>query len=142
MKKITSACRWVRGAFARAFHALWAPIKRAVSRIFTATFNTRPGLKRGALMLILFAFVAMPVCIVVPDAALSASGIWALMLVCLFLGMGAERAAVEWSPTFALPPLSAFAFWRWHALEKKRFVCAVLALALGLLCTFVVRVAL
>ena len=142
MKKITSACRWVRGAFVRAFHAAWVPIKRAVNRTFTIIFNTRPGLKRGALVLTLFALVAVPACVVVPHAALSVSVVWALVLFALFLGMGAERAAVEWSPTFALPPLGAFAFWRWHTLEKKRFIAVIAALVLGLVVTFIMEHAL
>lgn len=109
---------------------LVAPFIR-LGRLLNALFHTRPALKRGGLVLVLY---SVPVCLA---ALLSAPTIvvgvvWALALLMLFLGMGAERAATDWDPVFALPPLKSFAFWRWHALEKKRFLAAVSALGGGI----------
>lgn len=101
------------------------------SRFFHALFLTRPGLRRAALVLALYAAGAALAALMLASAGLAL--IWALVLLALFWGMGAERAALEWDPVFSLPPVSAFAFWRWHALEKKRFVATLLALGGGVL---------
>lgn len=93
-------------------------------------FYTRPALKRGAFAFGLFAVIGLPVAAVgVPML----SGLWAVALLALFLGLGAERASLEWDPVFALPPVRNFAFWRWHGLEKKRFTAVIVALGIGLL---------
>ncbi|WP_262694490.1 hypothetical protein [Kordiimonas aquimaris] len=131
---ISKAYRKVRGALVRIYTVSKAAVGKTISRFFYALFHTRPGLKRGALVLLLFAAVVVPFS-VFSGQMLYVSGLWALMLFALFLGMGAERAAIEWSPVFALPPISAFAFWRWHALEKKRFLAVLTALAVGAGCT-------
>jgi hypothetical protein len=113
-----------------------AALSAGWSRFFYAVFNSRPGLKRGALVLVLYAGFSVPVMFVFGWLA----PIWALMLLALFWGMGAERASLEWDPVFALPPLSAFAFWRWHALEKKRFIAVLLALGGGVAATLLIEV--
>lgn len=131
MTFLNTAYRKVRGAFLRAYTFTTAALSVFWGRFFCALFNTRPGLKRGVLVFVLFGLVALPAHLFLGGAALVASLIWAFALFALFLGMGAERAAIEWSPVFVLPPLDAFVFWQWHALEKKRFLAVLCALALG-----------
>ena len=99
-------------------------------------FYRRPALKRGMLALALYGVPVLTAAILpFPGVILTIGAAWALALFMLFLGMGAERAALDWGPVFALPPLKSFAFWRWHALEKKRFLAVLLALATGLAST-------
>ena len=93
-------------------------------------FYARPALKRGLFAFGLFAIIGLPVAAIGVPAL---SGIWGAALFALFLGMGAERASLEWDPVFALPPVRNFAFWQWHGLEKKRFIAVVVALSTGLL---------
>lgn len=133
MTFILNAYRKVRCAVVRIFNVSKAAFGKTISRFFHSLFHTRPGLKRGVLVLLLFIVVVVPSAFL-PVDALQVSGLWAAMLLMLFLGMGAERAAIEWSPVFALPPISTFAFWRWHALEKKRFLAVLCALAVGVGC--------
>lgn len=106
-----------------------ANAKAALSASLGRFFYTRPALKRAGLVLLLYC--GPPLVAAIFSAAIPIGGIWALMLTSLFWGMGAERAAVEWDDVFSLPPLSAFAFWRWHGLEKKRFLAALAALLAG-----------
>ncbi|MEX0300285.1 MAG: hypothetical protein AB3N28_14520 [Kordiimonas sp.] len=99
-----------------------------MSRFFYVQTQMRPGLRRGLFAFGLYAAIAVPAEVVgVPVLAIG----WATALFMLFLGMGAERSSLDWDPFFALPPARSFAFWRWHALEKKRFVAVVLALFFG-----------
>jgi hypothetical protein len=109
-------------------------------------FYTRPALKRGALALVLQQLVVLPLGLIAAGSGVGLVDIWAalvslqwtIFLVGLFWGMGAERASTEWDGTFALPPLKSFDFWRWHALEKKRFMAVLVSLMGGLLlATFV-----
>lgn len=101
-----------------------------VGRFFYVRLNMRPGLKRGLFAFALYGALALPAAVAgVPLLAM----LWAPALVMLFLGMGAERASLEWDPVFALPRARDFAFWRWHALEKKRFSAVLIALGFGLL---------
>lgn len=89
------------------------------------SMRMRPALKRGLLAFLL----ALPVSLALSLVGLaSLAPVWAFMLAFLFLGLGAERHALEWDSTFALPHLGAFAFWHWHALERKRFLAAVFGL--------------
>jgi len=98
----------------------------------TASFYSRPALKRGLLVFGLFTALALPLGLLAGQWGVVA---WALVLAALFLGMGAERASTDWSEVFALPALRNFAFWRWHALERKRYVAALTALAIGFACS-------
>lgn len=89
------------------------------------SLRMRPALKRGLLAFVL----ALPVSLALAFVGLaSLAPVWAFMLAFLFLGLGAERHALEWDSTFALPHLGAFAFWHWHAIERKRFLSALLGL--------------
>lgn len=110
-----------------------AALSASLGRFFYTFFNTRPALKRAALITGLYAVPTLAAALV--SSAVLVGGIWALMLLALFWGMGAERAATEWDSIFSLPPLSAFAFWRWHGLEKKRFTAVLATLATGWLIT-------
>ncbi|WP_417451272.1 hypothetical protein [Kordiimonas sp.] len=134
----------VAGAFARLFDAAWVALPRAELKGAVARFfYTRPALKRGALVLGLQLVVLLPLSFF----ALSGGGgllaltltllmfVWCAFLFGLFLGMAAERAATDWGDIFALPPLGAFLFWRWHALEKKRFISVMASLLFGLYIT-------
>ena len=90
--------------------------------------NHRPALKRGLLVLLLFAVLAVPL------AALFgvwAASLWALVLAAVFLGLGAERTSTDWDAMFALPAPRYFKFWQWHALERKRYFAVLAALAMG-----------
>jgi len=105
---------------------------RRVSAIFATkvlgALSSRPALMRALLVTALFGAVAVPV------AALLGAGfgaVWALWLAALFLGMGAERDSTEWNVVFALPALRHFQFWRWQALERKRYQAVLFALAVG-----------
>ena len=131
----------VAGAFARVFSAApvvspFAALKAAVSRFF----YSHPAMKRGALVLVLQLVVLLPLSFITLSAgagllALSLTlfmFVWCAFLLGVFLGMAAERAATDWDAIFALPPLRAFLFWRWHTLERKRFMAVVGALCLGL----------
>jgi len=104
-------------------------------RFFYGLFHIRPSLKRGVLAFCLCVAVAAPFAIVDLPAVAPA---WAAMLATLFLGMGAERAALEWDDMFALPPIHTFAFWRWHALERKRFLAAIIGITLGVITASVI----
>jgi len=109
---------------------------RIVGRFFYAQTHRRSALKRGLFSFGLYGAIALPAAIIgMPVLA----AFWALALLTLFLGMGAERASLEWDPVFALPPARNFAFWRWHALEKKRFLAVLFALASGLLLSLTSR---
>ncbi|MBL4838484.1 MAG: hypothetical protein JKY34_12990 [Kordiimonadaceae bacterium] len=114
----------------RAARSFFAARLTSVGRFFVAQFHSRPVLKRGLFALGLFASVGVPAAVIgVPVLAV----VWAGAVFTLFLGMGAERASLEWGPVIALPPARSFAFWRWHTLEKKRFFAVLVALAVGLL---------
>lgn len=113
-------------------------LKAAVGRFF----YVHPVLKRAGLVFALLLLVLVPLG---TFAVVGGDTLFALMLTCLmimwcaflfglFLGLGAERASVDWDNVFALPPLRAFAFWRWHAIERKRFLGVLGALFFGLLC--------
>ncbi len=110
-----------------------ARVKAALSVCLGRFFYTRPSLKRAALIAALYA--APTLAGVLAVSAVLVGAVWALILLALFWGMGAERAATEWDSMFSLPPLSAFAFWRWHGLEKKRFIAVFATLATGWLVT-------
>jgi hypothetical protein len=103
-----------------------------VTAKITKLLDRRPAVKRGLLVLVLYGLIGLPL-----TAAFGGvfAAIWALMLGCLFLGMGAERAAISWDSMFALPPLRSFQFWRWQALERKRFMAVLSALTGGVLLT-------
>lgn len=109
---------------------IYVLVKAALSASLGRFFYTRPALKRGGLVL---AILVVPTLAgyLVDISILSVAAIWAPIVAALFLGMGAERAAIDWDPVFSLPPVSAFAFWRWHALEKKRFLAALSAVVVG-----------
>ena len=109
-------------------------VKAAVGGAFSRFFYSRPAAKRVLLVTLLW-LPSMLVDLVLGQAF--AAPLWALMLVTLLLGMGAERAALEWDPFFSLPPLKSFAFWRWQPLERKRFIAAVASLATGSVGSFI-----
>ncbi len=121
MKIVSTIRLWAGGAALRLISAPYA----AMGRFFYA----RPALKRGLLALCLFGLLALPLQLVFAAGV----ALWACFLLGLFLGMGAERACTDWGDTFALPRPRDFAFWRWHALERKRFCAVLIALAAGLL---------
>lgn len=112
---------------------LIARAKAVLSASLGRFFYTRPALKRAGLAIVLYSLP--PLIAAAFSAQTVVGGVWALMLLYLFWGMGAERASVEWDDVFSLPPASAFAFWRWHGLEKKRFFAAAIALGAGWLLT-------
>ncbi|WP_262689776.1 hypothetical protein [Kordiimonas aestuarii] len=142
-------CQLVAGVVARAFDAApkasasTASPVAALKGVAARFFYTRPALKRGALVLALQLVVLLPLSFfalkggqgIVPLALTLFMFIWCAFLFGLFLGMAAERAATDWDDVFALPPLNAFLFWRWHALERRRFMAVAGALLLGLYIT-------
>lgn len=90
-------------------------------------FYTRPALKRGVLVVGLMGpFVVLGHAVAAPLLSVCV----AVVLLALFWGMGAERAATDWDPVFSLPPVSAFAFWHWQPLERKRFYAVLFALGI------------
>ena len=95
----------------------------------------RPALKRGLLVLLLFAVLAVPLTALFGGWA---TFVWALMLAAVFIGLGAERDSTDWDAVFALPALRHFKFWRWHGLERKRYVAVLAALALGQILAFII----
>jgi len=100
---------------------------RAKAKLATM-LDRRPALKRGLLVLLLFAILAVPL------TALGsgwAAFVWAVMLAAVFIGLGAERDSTDWDAIFALPALRHFKFWRWQALERKRYVAVLVALVFG-----------
>jgi len=101
---------------------------------FSSVFTLRPALRRAGLVFGLYAVLALPMVLL---GFLLPAGLWAVFLTALFLGLGAERASLEWDATFALPPVRSFAFWRWQALERKRFLGALAALGLGLVLSII-----
>ncbi len=107
-----------------------AVLGKTLGRFFYVLFHTRPALKRGALSLFLYA-VPTAVAAAGPVSLSTFGTFWAFGLLMLFWGMGAERAATDWDPVFFLPHPRSFAFWHWHALEKKRFLAAIMALVSG-----------
>ncbi len=124
--------------------ALWRAITSPFSALgFTLGrfFYQRPALKRAALALALQQLVLLPLV----SVATSAAGVvfafwvvllglaWTFFLFGLFWGMAAERASTEWDSIFSLPTARSFLPWRWHALERKRFLAVSCALAAGLL---------
>lgn len=124
--------------------ALW----RAITSPFTALgftlgrfFYPRPALKRAALALALQQLVLLPLgcltaggpTIILAFWVLLIGLAWTFFLFGLFWGMAAERASTEWDSIFALPTAQSFMPWRWHALERKRFLAVTFALAAGLL---------
>ncbi len=115
-----------------------AALSVSLGRFFYAIFNTRPALKRACLVAVLYSVPTVLAALF--SVAALVVGVWALMLLAVFWGMGAERAAIEWDKTFSLPPLSAFAFWRWHGLEKKRFIAVIVALSAMWLSTAAIQV--
>lgn len=115
-----------------------AALSASLGRFFYMLFYTRPAMKRASLVLILYS--VPPLVSALFSAAVEVGSVWALMVVSLFWGMGAERASIEWDDIFSLPPISAFAFWRWHGLEKKRFLSALAALAAGWVATVALTV--
>ncbi len=126
------------GTLARAATLSLSSLKAALGRFF----YSHPTLKRAGLVFALQLVVLIPLGIF---AAVGSDALFALMLTCLmimwcafliglFLGLGAERASMDWDSIFALPPVRAFAFWRWHAIERKRFLGVLGAIFLGLLC--------
>ena len=133
MTNLTSLLRRVADGLMRLSAFLLVSLKSGLGRFF----YTRPALKRFALVVGLHSVVLVPLVLLETFGGPGLLALWlvlaflgwSLFLLGLFWGFGAERAATEWDDVFALPPLSSLAFWRWHALEKKRF-CAVLA-ALG-----------
>ena len=98
---------------------------------FSGFFSAKPALLRGCVALVLHGLVAVPAAWFT-SVVLAAA--WAACLAMLFLGLGAERASTERGAVFALPPLASFAFWRWYALERRRYVATLAGLGLGLLC--------
>jgi len=115
-----------------------AALSASLGRFFYAIFNSRPALKRASLVAALY---LVPALLAAPfSAAVLVGGIWALMLLAVFWGMGAERAATDWDRVFSLPPVSSFAFWRWHGLEKKRFLAVIAVLCAGWLSTAALQV--
>ena len=117
---------------------LIAKAKAALSASLGRFFYTRPALKRAGLLAALY---TVPTLVAAPMfSAVLIGSIWALVLLALFWGMGAERASTEWDAVFSLPRLSAFAFWRWHELEKKRFFAVFAALSVAWLLTFALAV--
>jgi len=109
--------RAVRAFFARSFRTL------------SSFFAGRPALTRAWLVFALYGLLALPAVLL---GTLLPAVAWALFLAALFWGMGAERASLEWDAVFTLPSPGSFAFWRWHALERKRFLSALAALVTGL----------
>lgn len=99
-----------------------ASLRAAVAGSIRRFFNSRPTSKRVGLLVMLI-LPGFGLALLVGNTALAT--LWALLLLSLFWGMGAERAALEWDATFSLPPISAFAFWRWQPLEKKRFMATL-----------------
>ncbi len=120
--KLLGWLRAIRDFFLKRLHC--------VGRIFYAQTQMRPGFRRGLFALGLYAAIAVPAAIV---GAQVLACVWAAGLFMLFLGMGAERASLDWDPVLALPPVRSFAFWRWHALERKRFLAVLVALSFGLI---------
>ncbi len=107
--------------------------KAAVVAAIGRFFYTRPACKRGVLVAGLMGpFVVLAHIVAAPLLAVAA----AVFLLALFWGMAAERAATDWDPVFSLPPVSAFAFWRWQPLERKRFHVVLLVLALCIAASF------
>ncbi|WP_417459222.1 hypothetical protein [Kordiimonas sp.] len=126
------------GTLMRAAAMPFSSLKAAVGRFFYA----HPTFKRAGLVFALQLVVLVPLGIF---ATVGGDALFALMLTCfmamwcafltgLFLGLGAERASSDWDSIFALPPLQAFVFWRWHAIERKRFYGVLGAIFMGLLC--------
>lgn len=105
-----------------------ASLRAAVAAAIRRFFNSRPTSKRVGLVVMLL-LPGFGLAWLIGNTALAT--LWALMLLSLFWGMGAERAALEWDATFSLPPVGAFVFWRWQPLEKKRFVAVLVACALA-----------
>lgn len=119
---------------------LIARAKAALSASLGRFFYTRPALKRAGLVALLYSAPLLTADLFSEAAVVGA--VWALMLLSLFWGMGAERASVEWDDVFSLPPVGSFAFWRWHGLEKKRFLAVIAALASAWVVTAVSAVSL
>lgn len=140
MKLFERARTWA-AALLRALRSIRAAMASTIGRFFYA----RPALKRGALALVLQQLVVLPLVLAASGAGIGLVDIfaallclnWTVFLMGVFWGMGAERAALDWDDVFALPPLKAFDFWHWHALEKKRFIAVLVALMLGLLLAIV-----
>lgn len=118
----------VRAFFVRLYTQISTQFSTSVSGIFTA----KPALTRGWLVFGLYCVPAVPLALFGLHAATT---VLAAVLLGLFLGMGAERASLEWSSSFSLPRLRSFCFWRWEVTERNRFYAVLIALAAGQLFT-------
>ena len=121
MKSLLLAGRTaVRSFFVRLFGAFRSKISGA--------FRARPALRRGLLVFFLFCVPALPLVLVAGSFSLL---LWACVLAAVFLGLGAERASTNWDDVFALPAARHFKFWRWQALERRRYQAVLCALGVG-----------
>lgn len=113
---------------------MYQRIKAAIGRFFFA----QPVLKRGLLAGALYSPV-FGIQFIAPGAPVCLGVVVGVGLVAVFLGIGAERAATEWDKTFSLPPIGAFAFWRWQPAERRRFIVTGGVLLLAVVVTFLTR---
>lgn len=100
------------------------PVARA-NALFHQFFAARPATKRVLLVILLFGIPLVFAHLILSTLAPLVTAQLAMLLMGTFLGMGAERASTDWDDFFALPPLSAFAVWRWYPIERKRFSAAI-----------------
>ena len=117
-----------RTAVWSAFNRTLSTFSAKISGVLSGALYSRPALKRGLLVLLLFGVPALPLTVLFGAFA---PATWGLVLGAVFLGLGAERASTDWDDMFALPAPRNFKFWHWHALERKRYLAVLAALITG-----------
>lgn len=117
MTYLARTTQWAVRLFAR-------PLNR-ISSGMHRFFSARPAAKRILLVALVFGIPVIAVHLLMPLLAPLVTAQLAVLLIGAFLGMGAERASTDWDDFFALPPLSAFAVWRWYPIERMRFLAAI-----------------